>query len=336
LTSKEIIRKCIAFDKPERIGMDFRRPFTQDLSWILAADLVNPMKIGKWGRDPELVKELPWFEGELMRDVFGVIYGRLDGAGSGEPLKGPLTDSLDRLDSLVLPTIDREATDARLSRYAGSDKYLLGILESAPFSTMRGIRGLDNHLADTILETESVRELNARLEKLSFEVIRIAGAHGFDGICVYEDWGTQTALLMNPDSWRTLYKPFYKRLSDAIHGSGMAFFVHSCGAIYDIIGDFVEIGVDAFNFDQPELHGIERLAADFGGKVNFWCPVDIQKTLPTGNRELIEAKAKDMLRLFGGYDGGFIAKDYPQYDVIGIKDEWADWAREIWLSAKYG
>jgi hypothetical protein len=43
--------------------------------------------------------------------------------------------------------------------------------------------------------------------------------------------------------------------------------------------------VEVFQVDQPALFDMPKLAA-------LWSPVDIQKILPTGDRDLIEAGAR--------------------------------------------
>ena len=103
----------------------------------------------------------------------------------------------------------------------------------------------------------------------------------------------------------------------------MAFFVHSCGYVYEIIEDFIDVGVDILQLDQPELMGVERLSREFGGRVTFWCPVDIQKIMVTGDRALIESNTEKMMDYFGHFKGGFIAKDYPQWEAVGVREEWA-------------
>ncbi|MCR5262788.1 MAG: hypothetical protein K6D94_02865, partial [Clostridiales bacterium] len=73
----------------------------------------------------------------------------------------------------------------------------------------------------------------------------------------------------------------------------------------------------------------ETLAREFAGRAVFYSPVDIQKVLPTGDRDFIERRAKEMCDLFGAAGGGWIAKDYPSYQDIGVRPEWAGWAREV-------
>ena len=93
--------------------------------------------------------------------------------------------------------------------------------------------------------------------------------------------------------------------------------------------DFIDAGIDVFQFDQPDAYPSEVLAKEFAPRVVFHSPVDIQKVLPTGDREFIETRTKTMCDLFREAGGGWIAKDYPTYHDIGVDVEWAKWARDV-------
>ena len=109
----------------------------------------------------------------------------------------------------------------------------------------------------------------------------------------------------------------------------MSVFFHSCGYNYAFMEDFIDAGMDVFQFDQPDAYPSVVLASEFAGRVAFHSPVDIQKVLPTGDRKFIESRALEMCRMFRVAGGGWIAKDYPSYGDIGVKDEWAGWARKV-------
>lgn len=71
----------------------------------------------------------------------------------------------------------------------------------------------------------------------------------------------------------------------------MHLIVHSCGYNYAFMEDFIDAGIDVLQFDQLGAYGYEKMADEFAGRVTFWSPLDIQKTLPTGDRALIESEA---------------------------------------------
>ena len=174
---------------------------------------------------------------------------------------------------------------------------------------------------DVLLEPARVRELLGRLtEMFAREIERYADA-GADAVMAAEDWGTQDRLLVSPEVWRELFKPGFRTLCEAAHSRGMKVFLHSCGRNTAIIEDWIEVGIDVCQFDQPELHGIDYLAEHFGGRMHFWCPVDIQGTLQTRDAGRIEAAAREYVEKLGSFGGGFVAGYYNSNEAIGLDPE---------------
>jgi uroporphyrinogen decarboxylase len=260
----------------------------------------------------------------------GNIYGRLERKTKGECVKGALQEGWEALDRWVLPVIDEKAEEnIKSESYRENDKYVLGGLPFAIFSSLRDCRHMDNALMDTILEPDCVKIFLDRIMDLAVKILDRAAARGVDGIMIADDMGTQISLFFSPGAFRELFKPYYKKLAGEIHSRGMDFFLHSCGKVYDIVGDLVEAGVDVFQFDQPELSGSEVWAREFGSRAVFYCPVDIQKIMVSGDRRLIEEGALHMVNSFKKYGGSLIAKDYPAWGDINVLPEWAQWARNL-------
>ena len=143
---------------------------------------------------------------------------------------------------------------------------------------------------------------------------------GADGIIAIEDLGLQSQLMIDPDLWRAIYKPRMARIVKKCHDRNMHFLCHTCGGILDVIEDYIEIGVDVLQIDQQDNMGIDELARRYAGRICFFCPVDIQTTLPGGSFEQIEAKVKELIKAFGSKGGGFMAKTYPQPEAINIPE----------------
>ncbi|MFW6062227.1 MAG: hypothetical protein ACOC93_05405, partial [Planctomycetota bacterium] len=115
---------------------------------------------------------------------------------------------------------------------------------------------------------------------------------------------------------------------------GLRVIMHSCGKMTAVIDDLIECDIDVLQFDQPRLHGIDLLADRFGGRVTFWCPVDIQRTLQTRDPEQIRAEARLMIKRLGGFGGGFIAGRYPQDEALGLPPDYQDLASDAF--AEFG
>lgn len=289
MTSKELIKKIIHHEDAPRIGFHFTGDNPSDIQTMISATYVHPIysKYEKWGNYPELKKQVPWFNGDVRATVAGNIFGRLDDTVQGECIKGVLQDGWELLDDYVFPVVDEEM-DKKIAamNYKESDKYMLTVLPFAVFAPLRDGRHMDNALMDTILEPENICRFLDKTTDLSIQAIRRAAKNGADGAIIFDDLGMQHALFFSPDTFREIFKPYYKKLADELHSHGMDFFVHSCGKVGEIIPDFIEAGVDVFQFDQPELHQSIHLAKTYGDKAAFYCPVDIQKIMITGDKKL--------------------------------------------------
>jgi len=122
------------------------------------------------------------------------------------------------------------------------------------------------------------------------------------------DFGSQKCELINPDSFRDLYVPAYKRLNDYVHKTVRAkTFFHSCGSVRNILPYMIEAGVDILNPVQTTAGGMDaaELKAEFGDKIVFWGGgADSQNTLPHGTPEEVRQQVKERLEIFkpgGGY-----------------------------------
>ena len=148
------------------------------------------------------------------------------------------------------------------------------------------------------------------LVDMNLYAIERYAAAGADGYVWCDDWGLQHGLMISPASWRQVWKPHYASVYRAAHDAGLLTFLHSCGDIVSILGDLIEVGLDVIQMDQQENMGVDLLGNRFGGRITFWCPVDIQGTMVRGSLDDIRAACRALVRTLGRPDGGFIAKWY--------------------------
>jgi len=326
VTSREIIRKVVERDNPPRVGLTFTdfngQPRIRDTVGIGPAALPS---------DREAIWEDDGKGGEIMVDSWGCTQRRLKGRiRRGEIVKPAITDWA-QLDSYQPPDIANPARyeHGPQAREEHADKYMLGSLPGCSFNVARKLRMLENYLCDCALYPEKVRRLNRMVNDLVLQQVEIYADIGADGVFYCEDWGTEDSLMINPQMWHEIFKPDFERLINHAHSRGLTVWMHSCGYVRDIIPPLVDLGMDVFQFDQPELNDLD-LMADFSDRVTYWCPVDIQKTLQTGDEQTIKAKAREMLVKLGSHGGGFIGKDYPDDFSIRTDPLWQHWAYEVW------
>ncbi|MBO4330548.1 MAG: hypothetical protein J5827_00565 [Oscillospiraceae bacterium] len=332
MNSRQRIRAIFNRQPHDRLGWDFHDAEHKDIVFAPFAPFERPEAEGltDWGRYPELLERVPSFRGEVCMDIYGNILGRLEGKTKGECISGALQDGWELLDEYRFPTFDRAAYTAALKAkgYADSEKYVMGSCVSV-FSVLRDVRRISNALADTIEEPENVEEFLSRLFDFTLGYLDAIADCGVDGVMIADDWGTQISTFISPRSFERLFQPAYARLAGACHERGLDLVLHSCGYVYPLAEMFADAGIDAFQFDQPELTGSRIWAEQFGRKAAFYCPVDIQKVLSTGDIEYIEKTALEMCNAFRRSGGNLVCKDYPTYGDIGVDPEWARRAEEV-------
>lgn len=129
-----------------------------------------------------------------------------------------------------------------------------------------------------------------------------------DVVVVGDDVAHQRGPICHPDLYRQMIKPRHKRLWGAIHDYTRApLFLHTCGSVYKILDDLIEVGVDILNPVQVAARDMDtaRLKEEFGDRISFWGAIDTQWVLPQGTPDDVRAEvARRIADLAPG--GGYV------------------------------
>lgn len=314
MNSREIIQANLNHQKPPRPGLTFDRGRLNDIvtAWTI----------------PGGYQQKRWTEGnrEYYDDEWGNLWVRMVGGSVKGEIFKPAIEDWSQLDSLQPPNYNHPDSSISLrTLFANAgDHYKLAGIGGWIFDNARYLRKMEIYFADLALYPTEVNQMHQIVAGVYEQKIHLAGQAGADAIFIGEDMGTQTGLLFSPKMFRGYFKAMYTRLFGIAHDYGMKVFMHSCGQNWAIVPDLLDAGVDVFQFDQPALYDMKKLAALMKErKAALWSPVDIQKVLPTGDRALIEAFAQEMIDTFEGH---LICKNYPDLHGIGVEEEWDEWA----------
>jgi uroporphyrinogen decarboxylase len=149
-----------------------------------------------------------------------------------------------------------------------------------------------------------------------------------------QDFGTQRGEMISPGTFREVMAPPYRTIFRWVHdNTSWKVFFHSCGSIYRILPDLVDIGVDILN---PVQTGAARmdpgtLKREFGDRLVFWGGgIDVQQ-LPFMSVEEVRAQVRDRIRTFAS-GGGFvfcpthnIQAGTPAENVVAAYDTAYEW-----------
>lgn len=130
-----------------------------------------------------------------------------------------------------------------------------------------------------------------------------------DIIQMVDDLGTQENLQISVKMYRDMIKPYHTRLCRYVRDNypDVKVFLHSCGAVSELIDDLIEAGIEILNPVQISDRGMDpdRLKKRYGNHITFrGGGVDTQTTLTNGSLEDIRREVKEMMRIFspgGGY-----------------------------------
>ena len=194
------------------------------------------------------------------------------------------------------------------------------------------LRGFERFLLDLVEKPEVACAIMDSFTDIYIENTRrvIEAAGGLlDMVYTYDDVGIQGGLLMSARMWRNYILPRHQRLNAGIRAAGypVKIMYHSCGAVYPLIGAFVdEMGIDVLNPLQPRAAGMDmaRIKAEFGDRLSFHGAVDIQHTLPHGTPAEVQAEVRERCGLLGrggGYictSAHYIQADTPLENIVAM------------------
>jgi uroporphyrinogen decarboxylase len=270
-----------------------------------------------------------------IRDEFGRMWQRT--ALYYDIVENPLKEaSLDALGRMAWPdpcdpvTIDglREEVEKLRSR---TDKAIVARCFSGGISDMAySLRGLDNFFIDLFQSRGFADALLDRCEawlseKYSFYMDAVGEL--VDVVEYGNDYGTQQGMLMSPEMFRKHFKPREARMFEVIRSRTNAkIFYHSCGGIFDIIGDMIDAGMDILNPLQPHAKGMapERLVAEFGNDVSFCGGIDVQHLLPCGTPDEVRDETRRVVSILNQHGGYILAAshnvqaDVPPENVVAM------------------
>ena len=155
-----------------------------------------------------------------------------------------------------------------------------------------------------------------------------------DILMIAHDLGDNRDVLIGSDLWREIYKkPYYDLFQGWKKITDMKINFHTCGSVYNILGDLIECGVDIINPVQISADNMsaEKLKKEFGDKIIFWGGAyDAQLFGRNETYEEVYKKVSDTVNILKK-GGGFIFSgvhnlppDIPEHHLRAILDAWED------------
>lgn len=281
-----------------------------------------------------------WFEEVAgqpghFRDEFGVVWNRTVDKDIGV-IEYPLIAEISNY-NLDLPEPDELRFRAELEKLMADrqDRFTVAGIGFTMFERAWSLLTMPETLIAMIASPGALGKLLDRICEYNLKIIDIALDYDVDCIHFGDDWGQQRGLIMGPAHWRKYIKPRQKIMYERVKKAGKYVSQHSCGDIYDIFPDLIEIGLDIYQTFQPEIYDIEKTKREYGRHLTFWGGISTQKLLPCADPDLVRSETLRIMRLMSR-GGGYIASpthavppDVPPENINAMLDAFLNQERYL-------
>jgi uroporphyrinogen decarboxylase len=202
-----------------------------------------------------------------------------------------------------------------------------------PLERAFAMQGMDVFLTNLVFHPEFAEALLWKIEGLCK---RLMGhfldelGPNVDIVKVGDDLGTQDSLMMSPQMYRSILKPVHADYLRFIRGRTDAkIFFHTDGDVFDLIDDFVEMGVDVLNPVQSsagKMANLEELKARWGDRLTFCGAIDTQRILPRGTPDEVRKEVRRVIEILGRGGGYMVSSvhsvmnDVPAENILAMVD----------------
>jgi uroporphyrinogen decarboxylase len=327
MTPRERALTALAHREPSRVPFAWNFGPTPEMAAVLAGYLaergVDWPTLRDAVDDVRQVSPRPLVPPSLGADIWGIRRAAHSyGSGSydeivGHPLAG-VTDPA-ALDGYPWPdpaaydfSHFRAAAVAADPEHVWARKLAIDTCGN-PFEIYCWMTGLEEALINVLLNPDLVRAaLDHIADFFAAKMSRALAVAGdlVDLLYFADDLGGQQGLLMSRRAYRTVIMPAHARLFRlgkqlAPHAAVM---FHSDGAVFDILPDLIEAGVEVLEAVQTDAVGMGpvRLKATYGDRLAFHGGVPVQSLLPHGDAETVARECRRLVEIFGA-GGGYIA-----------------------------
>jgi len=225
---------------------------------------------------------------------------------------------------------DFDGVIARLQEARDAGLAVLGGAWATIFTGPRREMGEAKFLMALLDEPDLIARVVEKTADCYLEINAALFSRAADLIDVFyfgSDFGTQRSLFLSAATFRRFFKPHMARLVQQAKEYELKVMFHTCGAVSELIPDFIAIGVDALDPVQVSAAGMSpgSLAARFKGQIAFHGGISTQTTLPHGTPEQVRAEVAAAIEILGptGYvcapDQAMMG-DTPLENIVALYD----------------
>ncbi|ARN55767.1 uroporphyrinogen decarboxylase family protein [Sedimentisphaera salicampi] len=89
-----------------------------------------------------------------------------------------------------------------------------------------------------------------------------------------DDLGYKSGTLISPQNIREHIVPQYAKIIQKVHNAGFKFLLHSCGNIFEVMNDFISIGIDAKHSNEDVIAPYEKWIELYSDRIGLFGGID--------------------------------------------------------------
>ena len=334
LTPKERVQAALAYEETDIVPYDvIIEPEVEDR---LSDHYGNGEWESKVQKHLAIVSYPIWAQVEpvedfLVRDEYGAVwdFSRRPFHLVEFPFKEPSLEGYDfgAVTQVGLDGLDESSAEIIIRD--NPDMFVLGQLNFGLFERSWMLRGFENVLIDSIQNPAFYEELLDRILEMQLALVDKLCGMPVDGIFLGDDWGDQRGVILGPDRWRRFIKPRTAKLYERIRNAGKVVLTHSCGNVFDIIPDMIEMGLDVLESLQPEAMDVYAIKRKYGKNLRLWGGLGTQQVLPFGSPREVRDEIRRLIKELGKGGGYILApakplmEDIPAENAAAVIEEFA-------------
>jgi hypothetical protein len=200
-----------------------------------------------------------------------------------------------------------------IANFGGTAIGDIALVPAVNMKNPKGIRDIAEWYMSTMMRRDYLHRIFEKQTDIALKNLETAYATVGDKIdAVFicgTDFGTQDSTFCDPDTFRELYMPYYRKMNDWIHEhTPWKTFKHSCGAVETFMQLFIDSGFDIINPVQVNAAGMDpvKLKENYGDQLIFWGGgADTQKVLPFATQSEVRDHVRRECEILSE-NGGFV------------------------------
>ncbi|MHC4556243.1 MAG: uroporphyrinogen decarboxylase family protein [Planctomycetota bacterium] len=206
------------------------------------------------------------------------------------------------------------------------------------YEVLQNLRGWDNFLIDLATNQDFAKYmLEVRLEVVlqRWDLMLNILDNKPQVVAIGDDLGCQNGPQLSPELYKKMIKPVHKKFVSFIKKrTGAKVFLHTCGSVYELIPDLIEVGIDILNPVQVQAKEMDSTKLkEFGNDLVFWGGIDTQYVLPFGSVDEVKEEVKRRMDDFAP-NGGYvfntvhnIQQDIPLENIVAMFEAFDDYCK---------